>query len=235
MNKQDFIAERYDPLNNRTIYYQNDSRLKTIVELLKKFHGKKIKVLDLGCYNGEIGALIKDSLGADCIVYGIDAAENAVPEAEKRGLIAKRGNLDEQFDFSDSFFDIVFAGEIIEHIYDTDYFVSEIKRVLKPGGTLLVTTPNFLSLGRRLSYFFGIGVFMEASLCYPDNPPAAGHIRFFTKKLLVDYLKRSEFTLIRYTSDTINFPGFSVDSLAKTFPTLGIVLLGYSIMKNNEV
>ena len=47
--------------------------------------------------------------------------------------------------FEDDFFDVVVSFETIEHIIDYDKFVLEIKRVLKPGGQLILSTPNRLA------------------------------------------------------------------------------------------
>jgi len=51
--------------------------------------------------------------------------------------------------------DFVFAGEIIEHLYNPQIFVSEVSRVLKPNGMFLVTTPNMVALPNRLLILFG--------------------------------------------------------------------------------
>ncbi len=218
-NKESFLKNRYDPVNNRTITYDDDSRLNAVLSLIEP-RVDKIKVLDIGCYDGEISKRIKNKLG-NCEVYGIDISDNTREEAEKKGIIFKSNDLNEGIDFPDNMFDLVFAGEIIEHIYDTDFFVDEIKRILKPEGILVITTPNFLSLGRRISYLIGRGVYMEASLTYPKNPQPAGHIRFFTKDLLIGFMGCKGFKIEKYLSDTINFIGFRSDFLAKVFPPLG--------------
>jgi len=46
-------------------------------------------------------------------------------------------------------FDLVFAGELIEHLYDTDYFFEEANKVLKAGGYLIITTPNLPTMAAR--------------------------------------------------------------------------------------
>ena len=223
-NTTEFLKKRYDPINNRTIFYENDSRFKAVISLIN-FSGKPIEALDVGCYDGEITKKIKEKIGKNCVMYGIDVAENVASEAEKRGIIYKINDLNAGLDFSENKFDFIFAGEIIEHLYDTDFFISEIKRVLKPNGILIITTPNMVSFGRRMCYLLGIGVFMEASLTYPKNPQPAGHIRFFTKKLLVDFMEYNNFKLEKYISDTVNFIGFKSDLLAKIFPSIGHALI----------
>lgn len=116
-------------------------------------------------------------------------------------------------------FDYVFAGEIIEHLYDTDFFLEEIKRVLKPNGILIITTPNFLSFGRRIYYLFGKGIFMEQSFTLPEK--AAGHIRYYTFDSLKELARMHNFEPEMTFSDTVTFPWFRIDLLAKIFPTMG--------------
>jgi ubiquinone/menaquinone biosynthesis C-methylase UbiE len=67
--------------------------------------------------------------------------------------------------FGDSSFDLVLCAETIEHVRDVQLLLSEIRRVLRPGGTLALTTPAHLPLGRR-----------------PD--PLSPHLRFFTRRSL---------------------------------------------------
>jgi ubiquinone/menaquinone biosynthesis C-methylase UbiE len=89
--------------------------------------------------------------------------------------------------FDDGSFDLVLCAETIEHVRDVQLFLSEIRRVLRPGGTLALTTPANLPLGRL-----------------PD--PLSPHLRFFTRRSLrrlldelgfeIEWLRRSSGTLL---------------------------------------
>ena len=50
---------------------------------------------------------------------------------------------------------MIIASEIIEHIYDTDFFIEELKRILKPNGRIIITTPNMHSAANRLLFLIG--------------------------------------------------------------------------------
>ncbi len=231
-NRQEFLKKRYDPINNRTILrYQEDARLKPILSVLKEAR-VPIKLLDIGCYDGHIGFLLKKKFGKKCEVYGIDVANNSIKLARKRGIHAKVCDVTVRINFEDNMFDYIFAGEIIEHLQDTDFFMCEVKRVLKPNGTLILTTPNFLSLGRRIYYLFGKGIYMEASFSLPEN--AAGHIRYFTFETLKELLSYHNFESTISFSEAVSFPGFDSNILAKIFPTFGRSIIMFSRNKKTK-
>jgi 2-polyprenyl-3-methyl-5-hydroxy-6-metoxy-1,4-benzoquinol methylase len=195
-------------------------RLEKIVELV----GADNKVLDIGCYSGTIGSML---IKKGNEVYGIEINPEVAEIACQKGLKVKIQDIESRFDFKDNFFDVVIAAEIIEHILDTDFFIDEIKRILKSKGVLVLSTPNVASLGRRLFLLFGKNPYFEASFGYPPEAHA-GHIRFFTKDLLLSYLKHKGFEIIKFTSDVVNFtPSGKISSklLANLFPTVGRSLI----------
>lgn len=189
-----------------------------------EFVGTDNKVLDIGCYDGTVGSkLIKK--GND--VYGIEINREVIEISKQKGIKVITQDIECQFGFENNFFDVVVAAELIEHILDTDFFIEEIKRVLKPDGILVLTTPNIASLGRRLFLLFGRNPYFEASLGYPLEAHA-GHIRFFTKDLLYGFLKHKGFEILEFTSDVINFDSsgkIASKLFANLFPTLGRSLI----------
>ena len=178
------------------------------------------KVLDIGCYDGSIGEmLIKKSNE----VYGMEINSEVSEVARKKGLKVTVQDIESQFQFEDNFFDAVIGGEIIEHILDTDFFIDEIMRILKPGGHLIISTPNVASFGRRIYLLLGKNPYFEASLGYPIDAHA-GHIRFFTRELLLSFLQHKGLVIEECTSDIINFGisgSMNSTTLANIFPTLG--------------
>jgi SAM-dependent methyltransferase len=121
-------------------------------------------------------------------------------------------------------FDSVVAGEIIEHIFDTDLFLNNIYKVLKKNGTLILSTPNIASLARRIMLLLGINPLIEVTARRYD----AGHIRYFTFKSLKNLLYENDFSIMHFTSDSINFDNkafFKSKILAEIFPTFGKTLI----------
>jgi SAM-dependent methyltransferase len=137
-------------------------------------------------------------------------------------------DLEKALPYGDSEFDIVFAGEVIEHLADTDIFINEIKRVLKSGGKLVLTTPNVASLARRAMLLLGINPFFEASFTFP-GAGIAGHLRYFTPSLLKNYLTSFGFNLEFLGSDSVTLtPNYGSVFLARLFPRFGrsIIFVG---------
>jgi SAM-dependent methyltransferase len=67
--------------------------------------------------------------------YGIELSK-AYEVAKARGIKCIQHDVSKGIPFGDEFFDVVWAEEVIEHLYDTDYFLNEVYRVLKRGGIL---------------------------------------------------------------------------------------------------
>jgi len=134
------------------------------------------RVLDVGCGEGAFAAAL---LGAGAEVLGVDIAEEplrraraAHPALELRLLAGES-----DWQLADSSFDLVWAGEVIEHVADTAGWLSELRRVLRSGGALALSTP---AVGRRelLSAAISRRRFAERF------DPRADHLRFYSPATL---------------------------------------------------
>jgi SAM-dependent methyltransferase len=133
------------------------------------------RALDLGCGAGEFaaemsrgGAQVK---GAEVAASAIERARARHPEIDFR-LVPIEGPLP----FEDCSFDLVWASEVIEHVADTARWLSEVRRVLAPGGRLLLTTPSH---GRLRVALGGIERFSE---------PLGDHLHLYTRTSLARLL-----------------------------------------------
>ena len=185
IKKYDFIQKRYSPEREKKSYKDpaNIWRINKIIEMIPR---TKLCILDVGCYDGSISELILKK--SDGEVYGIELNLSSCRLANLRGIECIQSDVDLIFPFRDETFDLIVAGEIVEHVYDPDLFVSELSRLLKPGGNLILTTPNLTSLGARVSLLLGKRPFFIEPRITEDS---AGHLRYFTlddlKELLADY------------------------------------------------
>jgi SAM-dependent methyltransferase len=109
------------------------------------------RVLDLGCRDG---ALTREYASGNDVV-GVDVDRDALAEAEKLGIETHWADLEERLPFGDESFDVVVAGELLEHLRDPFALVAEARRVLRPGGTFVASVPNAYRLKNRLRFLLG--------------------------------------------------------------------------------
>ncbi|HEV3229042.1 MAG TPA: class I SAM-dependent methyltransferase [Solirubrobacteraceae bacterium] len=141
------------------------------------------RVLDLGCGTGEFTAA-QAQAGAQPV--GVDISQEALRRARERhpDLDLRLAPATGPLPLDDAEMDAVWAGDVIEHVLDTGVWLSEVRRVLRPGGRLLLTTPYH---GRLATILMGVrpGAF-EAHF-----DPRSDHLRFYTaaslRELLLDF------------------------------------------------
>jgi SAM-dependent methyltransferase len=159
-----------------------------------------MRILDLGCGQGELSAQIRDLLPRATIV-GVEWSPSGSIYARARGLTIVRASVDGvDLPLSSQVFDAVIIKEVIEHLVDTDQILAEARRVLVPGGLLVMTTPNLAAWFNRILLVMGVQpVFSEVSLkgIYgrPGSEPV-GHLRLFTKRALVELLAAHGFVAV---------------------------------------
>lgn len=159
---------------------------------LKKFipTNDNITIVDFGCGNGKILKEIK-KINPKAKLIGLDVSEIALQEA-KRNLpeVEFYKIIDgEKFPLNDDVADFIFSSEVVEHIYDTENAFSEIARVLKANGKILLTTPYHGFIKNLLITFFAFNKHFN---------PTGAHIRFFTKKTLFDLLENNGFNIEKH-------------------------------------
>ena len=149
------------------------------------------RILDVGCGRGALGRILGRQQG----LFGVDISQSAVTEAAKVYESVAVVNVDEEpLPYKASFFDVCVLLDVIEHIFDPRYVLGEIHRVLKPGGHLLVFTPNILQWSRIL-YMLRSRRFPKTS--EDDDLYDGGHIHFFTYRDVADLLSEVGFVSVR--------------------------------------
>jgi 2-polyprenyl-6-hydroxyphenyl methylase/3-demethylubiquinone-9 3-methyltransferase len=144
------------------------------------------RVLDLGAGDGAFAAELR---AAGCEVVAVDVADEALRRATARvpGLDARRVHGDAPLPFEEDAFDVVWAGEVLEHVADVVGLLAEVRRVLRWGGTLLVTTPYHGRVALAALALRGGGRLDE------HFDPRADHLRFFTARTLEAVLRDAGF------------------------------------------
>ena len=96
-------------------------------------------------------------------------------------------------------FDVVVAGEVLEHLINPYRIVREFYRILKPNGIIIISVPNISSLVSRIRGLFGK---LPTSCCLPSDENKLGkHINDFNIDILKDVLKKLNFKIEEITSN----------------------------------
>lgn len=145
-------VDHYEQLNLSQPESEKDPFTEDRYRQFYRFFPKSVsRVLDIGCNTGRGGRVLK-SLDARLIIYGLDAVKDRLDRLPVGVYQDVVHGFSTKIPVEDESFDVVVAGEFIEHIYkrDVDKTFEEIFRVLKIGGRLLLTTPNPYDWKRRL-------------------------------------------------------------------------------------
>jgi ubiquinone/menaquinone biosynthesis C-methylase UbiE len=167
------VRAYYEDLWERLPEHLRPPELELRAELLTGELAPDDHVLDLGCGAGDFTAIAAATVGRERVL-GVDAAEAALARARRNRpeLNFQLTPFDGPLPLADNSFDVVWASEVIEHVADTAAWLSEVRRVLKPGGRLLVTTPAH---GRLRLLLHGIERYSE---------PQGDHLHLYTARSL---------------------------------------------------
>lgn len=186
--KEGYLANKYGYLNSKVATWQR------LLSLLMYFDPSRCanldfsvmylpsqpnaSLLEVGCGGGRMLKIMKD-LGWN--VEGVDFDPSAVENAKSKGLCVNCGTLSSQ-GYPDNNFDVITMSHLIEHIHEPLKLLDECYRILKPGGKLVIVTPNIKALGH--TYF-------KESWLHLDPPR---HLHIFTPNSLENLTKKAGFS-----------------------------------------
>jgi SAM-dependent methyltransferase len=174
------VREYYEDLWRRLPEELHAPELQLRSALLQRELRAEDRVLDLGCGAGQFSALAAAS-GAS--TTGVDVAEAALQRARATypDLDFRQVPFDGPLPLEDNSVDLVWASEVIEHVADTASWLSEVRRVLAPGGRLLLTTPAH---GRLRLLLHGVERYSD---------PQGDHLHLYTARSLSGLLREFGF------------------------------------------
>jgi 2-polyprenyl-3-methyl-5-hydroxy-6-metoxy-1,4-benzoquinol methylase len=112
------------------------------------------KVLDIGCATGITYKHLPHR--EQYSLHGLEYVPEFLSVLAERGIEGKYCDINtDSFPYEDELFDVVVCTGIIEHTFKPKHLLNESVRVLKPGGVLMLATPNALSAVKRWDYFRG--------------------------------------------------------------------------------
>jgi SAM-dependent methyltransferase len=202
----------------RRFFLDVEHRYTKMHRLLREGYGDLAgsRILDLGLSRGLLLERFRRYPGVE--LGGIEIDRSEIEHARARGLEPVRhfvnvfsgDRLVARLPFEDASADVVLAGEIVEHVVDTESFLREVHRTLRPGGALVLSTPNILWWKHRLTLLGGrYPDALEYRTRYGDD---FGHVRIFAPGPLRTLLRETGFEGVRIVGNRLG----PIASLAAT-------------------
>jgi len=167
------------------------------------------RFLDIGCGNGELVIKCLDKFE---FVYGLDIARTRLEIAQKKIITLSNDfkkrikfqflNADTKYPFPTNYFNAITMVATLEHFFDPYQVMSEVARIIKPGGQLIIQVPNLGFLPRRIAVLFGkLPVTSEDEYGWDG-----GHLHYFTIKTLVHLAEKYHFKVEKVTCSGVLAP-----------------------------
>lgn len=172
----------------------SDITIKRYNELLNKFEKfrRNNNILDVGCGDG---FFLDQAKKRNWNVYGTEFREQAVKKCSEKGINMKQGKLS-SLNYTPDFFDVITSFEVIEHINNPTEEISAFNKILRQGGAVYITTPNFNSLSRHV-----LGNKWNV-IEYPE------HLCYYTISTLKNLFWKYNFRMTAHETTGISFSRF---------------------------
>jgi 2-polyprenyl-3-methyl-5-hydroxy-6-metoxy-1,4-benzoquinol methylase len=196
-------AAGYVPLNERP--HGGHAKLLGLV-------GEGKRVLDIGCSSGYLARPVAQR---GCTVVGLEqdpvAAEQA-PGGLRGGPVGDPEKM--ELPFEPASFDVLPCGDLVERLRDPERFLTRIRPFLRPGGRLVLTTPNVANWANRLGLLVGRWRYTDRGIL--DRT----HLHLFTRATLLETLARSGYRVVELDY-TVPVPGVGAAAVERTALPVG--------------
>lgn len=160
-------------------------------------------LLDVGCDDGTLTLKLAKIIGTSNI-SGVEIVPDQAEKAARYNIKVKSFDLNDKFDWPDNTFDVVHANQVIEHLYNSDNFLSEIYRTLKPDGYAIISTENASSWCNIFASVMGWQIFSLTNISTKKRnignplaihrdeqpaPPSWNHVRIYNWRGLKELLE----------------------------------------------
>lgn len=239
MDQKDYYSEeitaKYSDINRAL----EDRELQAIEIITGAELAEGASVFDAGCGDGKFIQELSHHLGPNYKYAGGDYSESRCEQArEATQFEITQIDFEKKLDFQSDVFDCVYSGEVIEHLYNPDNMLIELNRILKPGGLLIVTTPNMNSWISRILFLFGMqplnyecstisslyGYGILKKIKKQDWP--IGHVRLFNAMSLADMLEANGFVIESMSGAVFEFMPKPLRPIDKLFSYIASLASG---------
>jgi len=184
--KKDIYPDEYDQYlettkHSRLIDWFQNYGFRKRLRFIKQYK-KSGNLIDVGCASGDFLKFVQSH--SDWRIFGVEPVTTAANLAhEKLGIEIYNTDLTEA-NLSNHFFDVVTFWHVFEHLEDPRMTLSEVHRILKDDGLLVITVPIMNCLDHHLFKEYWIGFELPR------------HFYFFTKESLAEYLQKAGFKIL---------------------------------------
>lgn len=147
------------------------------------------RLLDIGCSEGRFGAAVKAMI-PECETWGVEPMQAAAAQAATRNDRILSAPLEQLGDLPTGYFDLVTMNDVLEHLTYSEPALAIARRVLRPGGRLLLSLPN-------VRYFLNVrDLVFKKNWRYQDfGILDRTHMRFFTQRSAVELVTKNGFAV----------------------------------------
>lgn len=204
--------------------YEYNARPHGSQEKLLALVGQADRVLDVGCSTGYLAERMQKR---GSTVVGLDVDERAAELARRFCEAVYVGDVETmELPFEPGTFDVVLCGDLIEHLRDPQAFLTRMRPFLRPGGRLVLSTPNIANWAMRLGLLFGRFRYTEWGIL--DQT----HTHLFTRKTLEETLQAAGYriTVFDFTAPVPVLATPRVEGVAHRIGRLRPSLLAYQFV-----
>jgi len=155
----------------------------------------EVSALDVGAGQGSLSLKLMEA------GYQVQACDLVPEQFAVPALTCSKVDANGKLPYPDASFDLAVAVELVEHIESHGSLFQEVARVLKPGGKLLFTTPNILSLKSRWLFLWTGYMYSFEPLDVNENDPVTQHVSALTLDQYIWHLQQAGLTLTDQITD----------------------------------
>jgi len=198
--KEEYKKRSKDFLHQCILFFL-DPYKNTRHEVVSKILPSGERYLDIGCWTGDSTVAYRASEKFKEI-YGVELCEEAAVEARNKGINVSICDINyEKLPYSDDYFDGITFVAVIEHLISPDHILEEVRRVLKPKGTLIIGTANVASLSNRIRVIRGNRPRTSFDIGWDG-----GHLLYFTPNELKGLLEQYSFEVVeKFATGNLQF------------------------------
>ena len=183
--------------------------------MVKKYVARGSKILDIAAGEGALSVRLKES------GYKVVAADIDTNQFKPKDITVVRLDANNSLPFDDGEFDAVVSVETVEHLTNPFGFITEVERILRPGGIFILTTPNVRNIYSRILYLVLGRPFGFSDKSYRQT----GHVFPFNSLLMNRWIRdNTSLRLVEKTYNCFYLPPFCLD--LPTNELFGMVYIG---------